>query len=147
MWTPVESMQDCCLHSGNRQKSSLKKVYGNKVLNFYIKKTFKTLFSRTFFLVSVFFLQKHPHKKVLLENAWKQRMFTTMEKRGNWYKNTPGRCHIILGKKSQESKSQDFISRTCPRTSENWDFFPKVFISRCYFSETFLHRFMFSNTF
>ena len=40
-----------------------------------------------------------------------------------------GSPHIILGKKSQEVKTLLPVS-FCPRTSENWYFITKVFISR-----------------
>ena len=48
-----------------------------------------------------------------------------------------GSHHIVLGKKSQESKLKTLFSVTfCPRISENSDFFTKVFISR-FFSRNF----------
>ena len=46
-----------------------------------------TLFSGTFFLFQYDLIQKSPF---LVENAWEHRMFTTMEKNGLDFKNTPG---------------------------------------------------------
>ena len=92
------------LHQGIclEQSVSVKKVFGNKVLNFGTKSCgkspwnknsleiksyhFETLFSITFWF-QCDFMQKRPRKTspILVENAWEQRMFTTMQKRGNWY--------------------------------------------------------------
>ena len=53
--------------------------------------------------------------------------------------------HIILGKKSQESETQDFISSdSYPRTLENWDFLPKFlfpgFLPRNFFPDTLTYK-------
>ena len=91
---------------GNRQKVLWKKVFGNKVLTFGTKKSpvkkvleiksllkysftifrlyFLTLFSRTFFWFQYDFIQKRSRKKspIKVENAWKQRMLTNIQKKG-----------------------------------------------------------------
>ena len=68
-----------------------KKKFPEKVLNFGTKKMscmkINTLFSGTFFWFQYDFIQKSPF---LVENAWEHRMFTTMEKNGLDFKNTPG---------------------------------------------------------
>ena len=48
--------------------------------------------------------------------------------------------HIMIGKKFQESKTQDFISSDIrsDRTSENWDFLPKFLFSGFFFQKLFL---------
>ena len=63
---------------------------GNRPKQFFEKKfseiksyQFETLFSRTFFLVPVWFHRKKSPEKcpLVVKNAWEQRMFTAMEKR------------------------------------------------------------------
>ena len=73
---------------GNRQKSSMKKSLRKKILNFGTNEVlrkispcnkksyhFETLFSRTFLCKNV------PGKSpIIVENAWEQKKFTTLEK-------------------------------------------------------------------
>ena len=83
----------------NCQTSSLKKVFGNKVLNFGTKKVlwnkkpleiksyhFETLCSGTFFL-ALLCPQKSP---IIVENAWKQLGCLQPWKKGLDIKNAPG---------------------------------------------------------
>ena len=62
-----------------------KKVFANKKSLKIKSYHFETLFSRTFFWFQIFY-KKSP---LIVENAWKQRIFTTIEKRLD-IKNTPG---------------------------------------------------------
>ena len=101
------------------EKSSLNKKFLD--IKFY---HFETLFSRTFFLVPVFYTKMSPEKSPLvLENAWEQRMFTIMEKKRIWnIKNAVANLYSNIKEK---------FSQTCPHFSKT---FFLVFFSSYIFS-------------
>ena len=61
-----------------------KKVFGNKALNFV---TIKVLWEK---VLEILYKNVPGKKPYFSRKRMEQRMFTTMLKRGNWYRSTPG---------------------------------------------------------
>ena len=85
---------------------------------------FETFFSRTFFLVPVWFYTKTSPERspILVDNTWEQRMFTTMTKKGQ----------LILKCRSIENVL-DLTS-----CSQNSGLFSWFFFLRIYFLQDFI---------
>ena len=135
------------LHFGTQKvlgKKSSKKIYGNKVQPFW-DFIFWDFFSGSSMIL---YKKKSPEKSSwIVENAWEQRMFITMEGR-DWTLKTP---LAILNMQMQRKKSPfrktsknwphfpktffSFPVTFCPGTAENWDFLIKIFNSAVFFPQ------------